>query len=254
MVDRIEMETGNKETDLTLPSETPKTEDGEKLFAGKYKTPEELEKGYNELVKKLGQGSDISDPTRTPEEEAAAKKAEEEAAAKAVDEAAASQKIDVAKYDQEFATNGTLSPESYKELEDAGLSKEMVNAYIAGQQAIIDRQNEEIFKTVGGEENFDRLIEWAETNLSLEDKNAFNSAMDSGDMAQIKMVLSHVNSQFTGSVGGSNLIEGDTSTTVGDIYESLAQMTADINDLRYKKDEAFRKKVRDKINRSPNLW
>ena len=46
------------------------------------------------------------------------------------------------------------------------------------------------------------------------------------------------------------MISGDSMETESDVFESVHQVTEAMNDPRYAKDPAFRKRVEDKIARS----
>ena len=47
-----------------------------------------------------------------------------------------------------------------------------------------------------------------------------------------------------------SLFEGTSDVTPNDAYESVSQVTDAMNDPRYEKDPAYRKKVTDKLARS----
>ena len=42
------------------------------------------------------------------------------------------------------------------------------------------------------------------------------------------------------------MLEGDTTASVPEVFESVAQVTQAMNDPRYDKDPAYRKKIEDK--------
>lgn len=123
------------------------------LLAGKYKSAEELEKAYVELQKKLG----------SPEPEQA-----EKAAVEAVGEA------DFLKMQEEYAEKGSLSEETFKSLEGRGIPRKMVEAYIEGQQALADRQTQAVYAEIGGEQEYQTLIQWASKNLDSDEITVFN--------------------------------------------------------------------------------
>ena len=69
------------------------------------------------------------------------------------------------------------------------------------------------------------------------------------------MVLNAVaglKARFDATVGfePQRSVEANKARSGADRYESVAQMTKDMGDPRYKKDPAFRLKVQDKLSRS----
>jgi hypothetical protein len=231
---------------VTLPSDQP---EGSELLAGKFKTPEELVKGYKELEKKLGQRSaepPKEQPKKTPNAEL---QIDEKAAEKAVAKAG----LDMDVFANEFAETGELSEDSFAKLEGAGIPKAMVEGYIAGQKALAEATHARVKGYAGGEENYNAMISWAAENLSAEDIAAFNTAIAEGPSAQ-RLAVQGLAAQFQAEVGKNpQLLKGSTAPPAHGGYESAAQMHADMKDPRYKSDPAFRAKVMDKIKRSPNI-
>jgi hypothetical protein len=229
-----------------LPSDAPPA--GEPtLFAGKYKTVEELESGYKNLESKLG----------APKPAAAAPAAAPAAAApKGVvppianaEAAVASAGLNFEELNTEYAESGTITDASYEKLAKVGISKDIVDAYIAGQVALTEKTQTDIYSTIGGEENYTTMLEWAAQNLEPADKLAFNSAI-TGTVAQAKLAVAGLYSQFTASEGVPPSLVKGTGSSGGGGYESMAQFIADIQDPRYSKDPAYRAAVAEKRSRS----
>ena len=42
-----------------------------------------------------------------------------------------------------------------------GINKETVDAYISGQEALAQQHNASIVSTVGGQENYNNMVQWA---------------------------------------------------------------------------------------------
>jgi len=99
----------------------PEIEEGEKLLAGKYKNVEELEKAYTELQSKLGKADAPSEEDTAPVDTNEAENAVEAAG------------LDFASLESEYDTQGELSEDSFKKLEQAGIPRSAVDQYIAGQ-------------------------------------------------------------------------------------------------------------------------
>ena len=98
-------------------------------FAGKYDSVQDLEKGYEELQKKLGsqEESDKPEASESKEEEAAPANASEiygEYIGSRLDEAG----VDYQGMNTKWQETGKLDDDDYKALEGAGFSKDMVEA------------------------------------------------------------------------------------------------------------------------------
>ena len=152
---------------------------------------------------------------------------------------------------EEFLQKGELSAESYEKLVNAGFPKELVDGYIEGQRAVAEGIQSSVRAEVGGAEQYDRMIAWAAVNLPDADKAAFNAAMNSGSVDQMKMAARDLASRYTKENGSEpRLVTGTAAKSDGSVYRSTAEALKDFADPRYKSDPAFRADVEAKIARS----
>ena len=198
----------------------------------KFKSAEELAKAYGELEKKMSAPKEEEVPESTEE-------APQEV-----------QQLD--KYYEEYTENNELSDKSYTELEGMGLSRDLVDGYIAGQKALADNDVATIHNVVGGQDNYANLLDWSAKNLSQSEKDAFNDTIDNGSTEQVKQAVTGLMARAGMSPDNpqQSLFEGDTENVATDVFKSVAQVTEAMNDPRYSKDPAFRKEVEDKLARS----
>lgn len=216
----------NKSTDEVRPEWLPE----------KFGNAEELAKAYSELEKKLS-----SDKPNDPSIMEARKQAEENQQTQNTLEP----------FYKEFSEAGTLSEKSYKDLAKMGLDKNLVDGYIAGQKAIAEAEVKQVQSIVGGEENYQQLLDWSTKNLNEAEATAFNDLLDTGSIEQIKLAVSAIANRA--GISGQEkptMFEGDTTASTADAFESIAQVTQAMNDPRYDKDPAYRKQVEMKIARS----
>jgi hypothetical protein len=208
--------------------ETKQEEQRPEWLPEKFKNAEDLAKAYSELEKKMS--------TNEPKEEV---KAEQE------------QTGYISKYYDEFSETGAISENSYKELDKMGLSKELVDGYIAGQKAIADTEVQTIHNSIGGSENYNKILDWAKGNLNEAEVEAFNTTLDNGSIEQVKFAVQAIASRAGVSTEPKqSMFVGDTINVGGDVFESIAQVTEAISNPKYDKDPAYRKQVEDKISRS----
>lgn len=253
------------ESGITSPAPPEKS-----LLAGKYKNEDELGKGILELIKKQkggnledfykelesGLGKDKGDSSvsedvggdkdgTTDESIKNSTDATDEVKDKAEDKG-----FSLNKFSQEYADTGKLSDDSYAELEKAGITRQVVDTYIKGQQAIVDSIATKIFDSVGGEETYAAMMQWASSNLTEGEKKMYNEAVGSMDADKYGLAVKGLMSRYTAAVGKEpQLLKGATTTpTAG--FESWEQVKAAMKDPRYTKDVAFRKSVEVKLSHS----
>lgn len=245
MVDKVEAnERKTQESmkpDAEIAPQAP-ADEGQELYAGKYKSVEEMEKAYKELESKLGNKEEpkVEEEAKpniedTPQSEAEAKDVVE------------SKGLDFSELNTEFADKGELSQETYERLEKSGIPKSTVDAYIAGQQALVEQNVAKIQNSIGGEAEFNSMMEWAAESLNETEKNAFNSAVN--NEAGAEFAVQGLYARYKAQAG-PNLIKGNTNAPSVGGYQSKAEMTADMHSPQYKKDPAFRATVARKIAKS----
>ena len=201
----------------------------------KFKSAEELAKAYGELEKKMSAPQQEEQPVESVEENTEPEEV---------------QQLD--KYYDEFIENNQLSEKSYEELDAMGLSKDLVDGYIAGQKALADNDVSEVQQVVGGQDNYAQLLEWSSSNLTQAEKDAFNDTIDNGSTEQVKIAVQGLMSKAGMSPNSpqQNMFEGSVNNTSTDSFGSVAQVTEAMNDPRYSKDPAYRKEVEEKLARS----
>lgn len=200
---------------------TPK----EELIAGKFKSQEDLLKAYQELESKLGQ----------PKEEAPV---EQQPASQ--DEPAVDGSFTTTQYEQEFLQNGSLSDDSYADLAKKGFSREQVDAYIQGQQAYAETIKSNIYNSVGGQEQYIELINWASENMPADTIKEYNDAVDSMDQSRITRTLEYMALKKGQSAPReARRIEGDSPASGLQPYADKNAWQKDMTNRLYGKDAKF---------------
>ena len=155
------------------------------------------------------------------------------------------------KLSDEYESTGVLSAESLAALEKAGYPKSVVDAYIKGMEATATQFENQVMGYAGGKEQFQQVTGFIQSQGTAY-VNAFNSAIQSGDLTQIKITIEGFKAQMTQKYGTSNrtiMGKGNVQTgTKG--YGSKAEMTQAMSDSRYGRDPAYTKEVEMKTARS----
>tara|TARA_R100001086_G_scaffold243170_1_gene171731 strand:- start:1189 stop:2031 length:843 start_codon:yes stop_codon:yes gene_type:complete len=224
-------------------------EDRPSWLPEKFKSPEDMAKSYAELEKKMSKGeASEGEPEDNSENTDATSDDPDGGEAREAVEAAG---LDFDALRSEFDETQDLSEESRAKLEAAGIPKEYVDNYLAGVKAQTSLYEGSVKQIAGGEEGYSNLLAWGEANLSDEEIETFDAAVNSGNLSVAKTAVEGLQARMKLAQGDAptRQVEGK-STSGSDVYESYAQMEADMNDPRYETDEAFRKKVYDKLARS----
>ena len=237
-------------------------EQQEQLYAGKYKSAEELEKAYGELQKKLGEKGD-EDSEEAGDSEPAESKEDSEEAEEASQPSAAAELITSAS--NEFSEKGELTAETIAKFSSMS-SQELVEAYMkvqadlpkASQEAevadISTAMVNEVKNAAGGETAYNNMVQWAGENLPQTSIEAFDSIVNSGSVDAIKLAVSGLKAQYENSNGyEGTMLTGKAPTNTKDVYRSQAELVAAMSDRRYDDDPAYRQDVIARLERSDNL-
>lgn len=227
------------------------------LLAGKYKNAGELEKAYKELEKKLGsakqQTSDTSnnvanDTVNDNEPDNIDNTPEDDGDDNNNVEDVTSEEFQA--YSDEYFETGTLSEGTYKALQDKGIPKAYVDQYIEGVKLLQEQKTNDVLSLVGGKEVYSEMIQWAEKNLSPEEIEEYNDAVNSGKETRVKQAIKALHVDYTKTLAPTKpkLVKGSGVTTVNAVgYTSKKEMLTDMQSVQYKSDPAFREKVSKKL-------
>ncbi len=196
----LSQETGPyNEQDLQTLQEPEQQDQQEELIGGKFKSPDDLLKAYQELEKKLS--------SRTGYE-----KAEGE-------------------------------PEA---TEDQSAEEE---------SPILSQEEETtILESIGGEETFRSVQQWAKENLDPAELEAYNREVNSGDYYRARNALQSLHYAYQDNTGYEpELIGGKLSANSSDVFRSSQEVMAAMSDPRYLQDSAYTQDVQDKLLRSDVL-
>ena len=240
----------------------------EKRLAGKYKTAEELEAGYLELQKRLGETP--SKETAEPEPEyqlysddgAVNYDTANELYGDQLGDLFKSNDIDPFAMSKHFEeNNGTLDDTMYEQLNKAGLSKSVVDSYLEGVRQTTGFSSEtespylseaevnEVKAMVGGDKGYDNLMDWAGKNLDQEAAKDYDEVLATGNKSAVKFAVKALMGQYEDANGrDSKLVTGKESAP--ETYRSMAEVVRDMNKPEYTQDEAFRDDVIRKLSAS----
>jgi len=223
----------------------------EQVYAGKYKSAQELEKAYIELQAKLGEKKEETETASAEEQPEDTPKMSEGATL-------------ITDASKEYYDNGNkLSPETMAKFSSMS-SQDLLKAYMEvsenpefqAQQGqppaeITTSQINEIKNSAGGEQKYAQIINWAKSNLSEQKITAFDEVVNTGSVQAIQLAVSGLKAEYDNANGvEGRMVTGKTAPNSGDVFRSQQELVAAMNDPRYDRDPAYRQDVIQKLDRS----
>ena len=205
----------------------------------KFKSPEDMAQAYSELEKKMGQGTNEEQPAEATEDNEGDVQDD-----KPDDNKNAEYNDTIVDASREFFENdGQLSEETYEKLAKAGLPKELVDSYAAGQQALLQSEEGEIKSVANGQ--FDAMAEWANENLGQEEIDAFDDIVTTGTKEQAKFAVKSLYDRYTQANGSSpKLVQGAVTGGSTMPFKSMQELARAQSDPRYKSgDKAYHEEI-----------
>ena len=224
----------------------------EGLLAGKYNSPQELEKAYLELQSKLGKGETVDEGEGEGDDSELSEEAPETSPA---------YDLIMQASEEYYGNENTLSPETIEKFSEMS-STDLVNAYVqsiqnnpATQQQqevdIPDAQVNQIQNSVGGEKQYTNIVSWAANNLPEKQVLAYDNLVASGNVEAINLALKGLKAEYDDAFGNEGrTLQGRAPRSNDGVYRSQAELMSAMNDPRYETDEAYRDDVLRKLENS----
>tara|TARA_R100001594_G_scaffold9747_2_gene23606 strand:+ start:3755 stop:4504 length:750 start_codon:yes stop_codon:yes gene_type:complete len=215
------------------------SEQQSEMLAGKFKNAEDLEQGYIELQKKLGE----------PKEEKAEPEAKEEEKPTEVDTSFLNTLW-------EEANAGEYKEETLKQLANMD-SRDIAQMYLKDrseqpEQTSLSQENVQQLKgVVGGQDQYTDMMVWAGTNLTENEQKMYDAVMDKGDPMGAYFAVQALAYRYNDAKGvDGQMLTGKAAKSEGDTFKSQAQVVKAMSDPQYEKDPAYRQAIYDKLERS----
>ena len=217
----------------------------EQLLAGKYKDPKDLEKAYNALQKKLGEKSEPdsqevesqNEPRQTPPvdsdnlldqlwDEGTSNQLTQET----FDKLKGMDPVDVAK----------LAMQQRQSSQNQGQSREFT-----------DQDVQQIHGLVGGQENYNNMMGWANQNVSEQEVQMYDAVMEMGNPMAAYFAVQALALKYSDAAGrDGQMVTGKAPKQTTDSFKSQAEMVQAMEDPRYNDDPAYREAILEKLERS----
>ena len=239
-------------------------------LAGKFKSPEELEKAYLALQQKLGQRA--AEPETAAEPEPVAPLSREAAVGhygETVVAAAEKEGIDLALWDAAVQKGEDTSAMREKLAGALGLPAQLIERYEAAFRpaaaadtaapGLSDEDAAAVRSLVGGDQQFAQLSQWAAANLSETELASYNDAVNTGSRAAAEMAVRWLQNKAASADKEPDLVlaSGGNASPAMDVFESEEEAMEAKTALtkggkqRYLVDEKYRRYIDAKFARSP---
>jgi len=221
------------------PTETPETPERPEWLPEKFDTPESMAEAYGQLEQRFHENNNNNN-------EQSEDNPEEAGATPAMGEA-------VTAASEEYYETGTLSDAAYQSLEEAGLSRDVVDTYVQGFEALQAQHEESLQAEIGGPDNYDAMSEWASTALTDQEQQVYNNTVESGDRDAAAMAIRGLYARYVADGGDPvSLVQGGTAGNALAVpFGSSYEMTQSMADPRYENDEGYRRSVEARIAVTP---
>ena len=220
------------------------------LLAGKYKNAQDLEQGYIELQKKLGEGEAEEPVAEAEEEEYEGEEGEEDISI--LDEL-----WEYELNNEEFHEDAVAELQQMDPVDLANLHieyRKQVEEEGVGAKDFTEAEMSELKGVVGGDENYQNMLQWAGANLNQQEIDMFDAVMQRGDALGAFFAIRSLAYRYNDAAGyEGKMLTGNAPKTSGSQYRSQQEVIQAMSDPRYESDPAYRKDIMDKLKRSPNV-
>lgn len=196
-----------------------------------------------------------SDETKTPSDDASIeqKVADLKSSEDALKDDLKTKGVDFETAVSEYNEKGVLSDATMDALEKAGYPKTVVEGFIKSRQILENQYTSAVYEAAGGEEAYSRMTQWAAANLPKADIEAFNAAIDSGNLGTVKLIMGGIRSAMgeamTQKHGTRNpsVMGGPATTNTTGGFADKAEMVKAMSDKRYCRDPQYTKLVESRM-------
>jgi hypothetical protein len=217
-------------------------EQPEQLLAGKFKSPQELEKAYLEAQKLIGQRGQ-QPPTEEPASPAPEQYTPElgkQLYGDTVSSAIEAAEINPLEMAEKVYAGQDVSSYVDALVEKGGLPRDLVQTYLDGVRPaavapapaagqLSEADVAEIKAAVGGDQEFARISQWAVGNLGPQDLADYNAAVDSGNKEAARFALRAMRSMAQGGTASEPQLIGGGTAARSDVFESGQQAIDALN-------------------------
>lgn len=150
---------------------------------------------------------------------------------------------------KEYNEYGALSSKTMADLAQAGYPSEVIEGFIESRQNLESEFTNAVYNSAGGEQAYNKVIEWAQGNLSNKVLNSFNRAIDNNNLEAVTLMFEGMKAKMVAKQGTRNpTIMGGGVTTGGyKGFSSKQEVVEAMSDPRYGADPSYTRAIEMKM-------
>lgn len=150
---------------------------------------------------------------------------------------------------KEYNEYGALSSKTMADLAQAGYPSEVIEGFIESRQNLESEFTNAVYNSAGGEQAYNKVIEWAQGNLSNKVLSSFNRAIDNNNLEAVTLMFEGMKAKMIAKQGTRNpTIMGGGITTGGyKGFSSKQEVVEAMSDPRYGADPSYTRAIEMKM-------
>lgn len=150
---------------------------------------------------------------------------------------------------KEYNEYGVLSSKTMADLAQAGYPSEVIEGFIESRQNLESEFTNAVYNSAGGEQAYNKVIEWAQGNLSNKVLSSFNRAIDNNNLEAVTLMFEGMKAKMIAKQGTRNpTIMGGGVTTGGyKGFSSKQEVVEAMSDPRYGADPSYTRAIEMKM-------
>lgn len=150
---------------------------------------------------------------------------------------------------KEYNEYGALSSKTMADLAQAGYPSEVIEGFIESRQNLESEFTNAVYNSAGGEQAYNKVIEWAQGNLSNKVLSSFNRAIDNNNLEAVTLMFEGMKAKMIAKQGTRNpTIMGGGVTTGGyKGFSSKQEVVEAMSDPRYGADPSYTRDIEMKM-------
>ena len=215
-------------------------EQNQQLLAGKFRDAEDLEQAYLELQRKLGNREEAPEQEEVQQDEREQEEPLDASFLDALWNESLTEYTDdtLAKLEQMSAADvAQMYLDFRSQVEESSASSEMTDEDVSSLQGI-----------VGGQQQYQQMMGWAQDNLSDQEISMYDAVMDRGDPLACYFAVNALAMRFQEAQGyDGQMLTGKAPSSQQQGFRSQAELVRAMSDPRYDNDPAYRADVAAKL-------
>lgn len=154
---------------------------------------------------------------------------------------------------KEYNEYGALSSKTMADLAQAGYPSEVIEGFIESRQNLESEFTNAVYNSAGGEQAYNKVIEWAQGNLSPKVLNSFNRAIDNNNLEAVTLMFEGMKAKMIAKQGTRNptIMGGGVTNGGAKGFSSKQEVVAAMSDPRYGTDPSYTRSVEMRMFYTP---